>query len=267
MSKYHHWHLVYRPHPTLFSIEHIDYIDKMFKEEKRIIIALESAGDATPNHIDIYVRLDTDIRKDKLRAKFVRFNKKYKIGVSKEDFNIAYKLIPIVSDLDDKIGYGLKEDHKKIIRGFTDKELDQYKELNRIYDIKKFNKANRMRVSKKNIVIYFKNYIHKASIPIEYIKEKKYTYKKVGTSSIDCQGDEYYKHVVDKITLEDTEEVDEDFIIKILGKMADEDYTMSWFDTKTAYHAVQLIKHNLQQNTEKYFKEVYSISKHNFLEN
>lgn len=255
--KYYHYRIIYRPRIEIFEENHIEIFAKLFRNETRHILAKESANtNSTINHIDMYIEFKKDIRKDKLKEKIFRTLKKEEIKIEKTEKNIAVRIQAIKNNVDGTIGYSLKEDNEKLIKGFTEKELEYYKNQYIENTIVNFNKKHCLRVTKKNIHIYFKLYIKNNDIQIKYIQEKVYETIKIP--------DPYYKNkTIDKKIekLQDSTKIDPNWIIHILGEMGNNDYSLLWIDRKNIIPIVDYLKCNLEKEMETYFKSILSEAK------
>ena len=82
-KKFYHYRIIYSPLPEIFDEGHVDFFVNLLKKETRYAIAPEHGNKTNISHLDIYVELVKEIRKDKLTDKIKRMLKKHKIDIKK----------------------------------------------------------------------------------------------------------------------------------------------------------------------------------------
>lgn len=158
-----HFSITFRPLLETYTkiTETFDiFLNDFIKNTKRYIISKESGDNSLiDNHLQIYVETKKQTNQKNITKRLKRLLVKY--NLSKEEQKIALKVKDIKSNLQNVIGYPLKEKGDKLIYGFTLEEIEEYKKnyINTLIDKDYF------RISRKNYHIYLEKYI--------YVNEKK----------------------------------------------------------------------------------------------
>lgn len=212
--------------PLLEIFESIDspltYFEKLFdKISNKYIISLEKGNSEEINHLQIYIDLEETITQKALRKRIVRYINP--LNIDKGNLKIALKVKEIKSNFEGVIGYVLKEDNEKNIKGFSDEEITTYRNVYLEHSSKESNKKDYFRINKKNYHIYVSKWIE--NNPQKY-------------KSFFFTDNNINKYL---ITEEEEREITREVIKRIIDTMIIEDYYFTFLSSRNIREIIEYL--------------------------